>query len=537
MHEQVDMSISREHGSQSAAAPVVQSRERPASALMLSLVLLVNAAVMLFFEYFITVDGPVHVLQASLLKATSATAHMAHGMTYDPAMIRPWLGHGILMILLQFSTPAQAHDLFAAFVGCAVIVSMIALLRAHGTRWGPAFLWFAPVTFNILLLMGLFNFLLGVAISIGTLAWWISRAGSERWRYGGLFLGALLAWNTHRSAPLLICLVFLPTLLFGMRAWIKGHTGEGRASANRRIRPAVFVFVLVFLALAIHQAAPGIQLPIANGLPPLNMELLSYTPSLSIIGIEAWSTHAMGVLLLISFCAAAWVRWHMGGAMHWHDPYLALFIGFSIASWLFHSPQAQRLLLMDRAGWLALVFLLIWIVAMASTRPGWPRQVIIGAALCALPLHAFRMVKAAVHFSELRPAHEFTMEAGKALLPGSMVLSVVEGPERSAQNLKAYVAMEHDGILLSLGKRFPIRSLTSGVGVAWLHQGMDPHWIMRKWRDGMPPEVDHVLFLGYNNERRVNSHPWNKLLPPHFTLTFSNGYTQVYTRPGIIRVE
>jgi len=46
-------------------------------------ILLVNAAAILFFRYFITIDGPMHVLHASLQKAPwPSPEHAAHGFTY-----------------------------------------------------------------------------------------------------------------------------------------------------------------------------------------------------------------------------------------------------------------------------------------------------------------------------------------------------------------------------------------------------------------------------------------------------------------------
>jgi hypothetical protein len=127
--------------------------------------LLVNAAAILCFRFFATVDGPLHVLHASLWDAPWSTLeHHAHGFVYDTSGRTVWLGDRILMVVLAFVTPERAYVLMLALACCAVVLSLVAYLRAHGVRLGIAALWLAPITLNTLVIMGLFNFMFGVAI-------------------------------------------------------------------------------------------------------------------------------------------------------------------------------------------------------------------------------------------------------------------------------------------------------------------------------------------------------------------------------------
>ena len=174
-------------------------------------------------------------------------------------------------------------------------------------------------------------------------------------------------------------------------------------------------------------------------------------------------------------------------------------------------------------------FLAIWLAAIAGTHGGWIARVIGGAALCAVPLHLVRLVRAEASLSHLRPVHLAAMEAAGALGSGSLVWPVITEPDRLLQHLEAFAAIRHKGILVA-----PAEHIHLVVPFElWLHAGWlyteDPHWLVRNWRKGMPPEVDQVLFMGGGIERTVSRHPWPKLLAERFRQTFDNGYARIYT--------
>ncbi|HMC97644.1 MAG TPA: hypothetical protein VKG92_08330, partial [Flavobacteriales bacterium] len=217
------------------------------STILVLALLLANATAVLYFRFFITVDGPMHVLHASVLEAHRATPrYMAEGITYDADGLGTKFGDVLIMALLRLSTPEQAHDIFAALVCCVLVFSLAIFLRANGTRINAALLWLAPVSFSFLLIMGFFHFLLGVAVGFGVAAWWKWKAGSPYARWSGLVTGLFLAWCTHRSAPVFLCALIL--LLFA------AELAEKRmASAPGRPRslfwPSVIAGVLLLLGL------------------------------------------------------------------------------------------------------------------------------------------------------------------------------------------------------------------------------------------------------------------------------------------------
>lgn len=488
-------------------------------------ILLAHAGAILFFRYFITIDGPVHVLHAAVLETPwSAPAHLAQGYTYkDP---RSWLGDGVLAVLLGFCTPEQAHDLFAALVGCGVVLTTVAFLRAHGTRIGVPVLWLAPLLFNTLLFMGLFHFLLGVSVCFGTVAWWKWHRNKPAVRWAGLLLGAALAWTTHRSAPLLLCLLFLPC--FALEWWERHRARiDGRSRYQGLLIGAL---VLVVGAFQFHRVLRIMKAPMPSTLPLLDQAYLFKTLFILDRTQEQWLVYGIGVLLLIALVAGAWARWRCGRTLLWHDLLILLFFAFSAIVWISNTPHGRRLVIADRAHWLALLALVLWCIALADHVRGTTARVIGMTAACAMLLNVRRLHQAEHAFATLEGPHRSMLEASAELRPNSIVLVAMAGTDRSQQHIAAYMAIQHSGILVASGDIHLSSVAPSGTkGDEWKRFSRDPHWLMRHWRKGIPSEVEQILILGTNVDRKVGKHPWPVLLSGHFRQSFGNAHARIYT--------
>ena len=152
-----------------------------------------------------------------------------------------------------------------------------------------------------------------------------------------------------------------------------------------------------------------------------------------------------------------------------------------------------------------------------------------GAAVCALPLHIFRLVQAEQSFARLRLTHDLTMEACAALRPGSLVVPVVNDPDPLLQHLEAYVAIAHDGILTAPDEHLGVIPSPKLARYAYWLWTEDPAWLVRQWRKGIPPEVDQVLFIGKGIDPAGEPHPWPSLLRNRFRLSFDNGHARIFT--------
>ena len=498
--------------------------------IILLVMLFANAAAVLFFRYFTTVDGPLHVFHAALLPAPWTTnTQLAHDIIYDGNALPGWLGDRVLMVLLAFVPPQRAHDLFAALVSCALILSVVTFLRAYGTRIRPAILWLLPITFNFILLLGLFHFMVAVAIGFGTVACWKARAHDPVARWLGLLLGLVVSFFAHRFGPVMVCVLFLPAFFVEL---LQEHINRNKIARRPMLaRAAIVPMLLALCALLIARFVKAPPLPHANDLPALSDFFFLRPLYLLDHAKEQWMVRSIGVLFLISITAGIVARYTLGRKVYWHDAILALFIGFILLTWLYSAPSAGKLLVAERSQWLALLMIAIWIIAMADVPRKLPAWIIGGAALCVVPIQLIRLVQAEASFADLQQAHSSTMEASAALAPGSMVMPVLANHHWLFQHEASYVAIDHDGILLS-AKEF----------VPYIHQDrrphtrerlpmrLDPYWLLRHWRSGIPPEIDQVLFIGSGIDQVVDKHPWPVLLSGKFVVGFENGYSRIYTR-------
>ncbi len=500
--------------------------------------LLANAGAILFFRFFITVDGPIHVLHGSLLEAPWSTAqHMAQAIRYDRDQIYGSVGTRVLMVLLVWLSPLQAHVVFAALVCCAMVVSAIAYLRAHGTRMHPAILWLVPVTFNLLLVIGLFHFLLGIAVAFGSVAWWKWFEGSPRVRWSGLFIGAVIAWYTHRGSPVLLGILLLLALVVGPH--IPRSTSE-TVDRTSRIRRIVMIVVLVAAGVVVVLRVVPLLRTITEGipakLPTFNLTDLLRPLFLLDRTTGGWPIHGIGLLLAISLVAGIVARWRMcfipqagGRRPYWHDALLVLICGLVLLSWIYGTPVGRKVFIAERCQWLALLSLAIWLAAIADAERGWFARVIGIAAVCALPLHIIRLVWAERTLAERQEAYDRTMEACAALDPGSLVVPVIIDPDPLMQHMEAYVAMGHSGILVAPDEHVMVVVPPHLAHHAHWLRTEDGGWLLRHWRRGIPPEVDQVLILGKGIGQAMERLPWPNLLGPRFRSTYENGYARIYT--------
>lgn len=497
------------------------------STTLLLALLLANACAVLFFRFFITVDGPTHVLHASLLDAPWATtAHAAHGITYDDALLHWRLGDWVLSALLSTLPPEQAHDSFAAIVSCAVVLAAAAFLRAHGTGIGTPILWLAPLTLSFGLVMGLFHFLLGTAVGFGTVAWWKWKEPAPKARWIGLFAGFLLAWWTHRSAALFLSILFL--IMF-----LSEQAEAPRADLNRRryslLSMAALAGTLIIGALALTRLVKWIPPPVPHGVPSFNEALLLRPLHLLDMERDRWVVRVIGLLLLLSSCVAAWSRSRLGRRWHAHDAAWVIFLFFQAIAWLGNTPHGRQLLIAERFQWLALVVLVLWIAVISHAHGGRIAKLLGLLALLALPLHAFRIVQLEGSLHSLKRTHDLALQAAAALDPGSLVLPVNSGSQPMLQHLDAYVAMRHSGILLAANAGISIQGISVQRDRRLNGLAHDPHWLMRHWRDGLPAEVDHVLFIGDGIERLATRYPWRALLSHGWRIEFDNCRTRTYS--------
>ncbi len=239
---------------------------------------------------------------------------------------------------------------------------------------------------------------------------------------------------------------------------------------------------------------------------------------------------AMGSLLLISIVMAAFARFQGGRRIVALDAFLGLALFFSLVPLMYDTPKSRLLFVAERCQWLALVALVIWLVAIVDAHRGAPTRVIVLAAFLSLPLQAVRLVRSEETLSHLRPEYDLAIAVTDHLAEGSLVVPVVTEPNWLLQHLGAFIAMQHNGLLLTRKDQLIIMDPVVGQDTTCrLCITPDPSWLPDHWRRGGRPVVDHILLLGHDPDRDDMQNNWNEMTDHNYCQVFDNGYARVYT--------
>lgn len=177
---------------------------------VLALALAPSLAAVGLVPWFVTQDGPAHVYNAEILRASlrpDSPYRGAYAVRWDP--LPNWAGHLALMGLLEV-LPARAADRAIMALTLAGFAGSIAWLRwrvARGRGLGASALAASMLGMNLTWLFGFWSFLLGSALYALTLgAWWSGRDRLGAWRASGLGALLVLGYFCHPISLGLTCL-------------------------------------------------------------------------------------------------------------------------------------------------------------------------------------------------------------------------------------------------------------------------------------------------------------------------------------------
>jgi hypothetical protein len=159
-----------------------------------------------FFPAFPTVDGSTHSLTAKLI---------LDGFTGDPdpniAVGSYWvpnaLGHYALVALQLLLSPATAERALLFLILFGMGVGLFRLCQACGNRMPWAALLVLPFSYNFLLVMGFYNFLLGMVLALFVLAYAFRRDHPVGWTWAIFLVGSLVVLWCHAMAFFFLALV------------------------------------------------------------------------------------------------------------------------------------------------------------------------------------------------------------------------------------------------------------------------------------------------------------------------------------------
>lgn len=505
----------------------------------IALILVACAAAPLFFRFFITVDGPMHVLHASVLEQHWTTPrYVADGVAYNTGYLDVQLGDFVLIALLRVLSPEAGHAAYAALVSIALVFAAMAVVRAMHVRVTASLLWLAPVIFSFLLVMGFLHFMLGTAVALAGNALWLRMENDPQRRYAVLLLALIACWCTHRGAPVLLAALAGLHLIMGLAT---SMPQPGRSVKCARVIAAVVLAALIVLAAGIALQVLHGNARVAPIHPKLNEGWHVLRPFLLLDrGAEAWAVIGLGALLAIVLVAAVTIRSRAGSRPLPHDVLWVAAMLLIIAPYLHSDAKSRLLFVMERCHWLALLLLVLWIATVCAAGNGPWKRIGTTIALLALMVHGWRLWHTERAMADRRHAHILTMEATAALYPGKAVVPVLAEKHWLLQHLGAFAAIRYDGVFfwtkdhLRMAMQVPpIRP----VKKYFQRASSDRWWLPEHQRSGQPPDITHLLFIGNDTtERGLWLRPWKNMIERRYEVILDNGYCTVYdVRPGVGR--
>ncbi len=215
--------------------------------LWFSVILVVMCGWVLTLPTFPSQDGPVHRYYVHVLDSL-----MHHQPTFDLYKIRhPFPPYATHYFLLMGLSHLASFDMAEKLLVCLIFIGF-----AFGLRWtaetsGPAGAWtalfFAPLLLSWSLMMGFFNYIMGLTLLLlATACWQRSRKGSPA--SIALYLLALAVLTFTHPIPLLLLISITALDLVLNWAFRSKALASGRWARQEAIR--IFAFVCTLLAFA-----------------------------------------------------------------------------------------------------------------------------------------------------------------------------------------------------------------------------------------------------------------------------------------------
>lgn len=489
-----------------------------------------NAASVLFFRTVISLDGPMHVLHACVLKAhlfsgryaTAAVDYLVNPGTRDLSDL--WL----IPFTWVFS-PAGAH---AAYMGSVLLILGMGAwccARAAGMKDPLLFVIVLPVLFSYVLLLGFFTFLIAAGMALLFLAWWMGRRRIAPRTLCIALILLLIAQGMHRAGgPLAVLFAGCHEIVFRIRdraGWSARWSMIPRMARIAVIGGSAGIalwkgLAMLFMRWDLQIASHSASWPGAFVLRPLLLFGLEHDrPFLLLLGMIV-----TGFLVL-----AAIHRARARSTPVSADALLLAGLLLLLASHLLITPNARNLMLDVRLQSVALIVLMAWAAATLSAW-SWSRIVCTGV----LVVHVLRMAYIERTMAGSRQTVE-RIEAVVERLPlHGVTLPVLRDDNWLHAHLSAFAAAAYEGVFFSphdhLG--FTYAQPDPPLHLQRYSQGlqMDLPWLDRHVAAGSPPIIDHVVLFGHGRALDAKAPTIQRVLDRHFFLQWSNGYAEVWAR-------
>ena len=488
-----------------------------------------NAASILLFRFFLTLDGPMHVLHACALKSAWFSAR------YATAQVDYLINIGtldlfdlILVPLTVLLSPGAAHAAYGALVLLVLGLGAWSLSRATGAADRPLLVWVLPLGFSFILVMGFMTFLLATGLAMFAAGWWM-RQDRITVPIALKAVGFIIACQaTHRAGGSL-ALMMMACYEVILVLHSKQVSRERWSILPPRMRNALLIVGfggMLYKVLSAVLTSPRVRVP---GNPEFWLGLFRLRPLLLFDTREETPfLIALGTLLVISFVLAFYHRLVSRANGPAADALLLAGLFLLAVSVLVRTPNAELLYIGTRAQTVALLLLGTW-VASVIPKNAWS-TVLAGLVLV---VHAWRIIHVEKRMAGSRQVYEQALEVVDRLPEHGVTLPVVCDDNWMHEHLSAFVAAGYRGIFFSPGDH-----------LGFLHHA-DESWQLRDYSDGFqqelrwledhvtsnaPPVIDHIVLFGHGKPVSGRVSNLFAVRDKHFFLQWKNDYAEVWVR-------
>ncbi len=277
------------------------------------------ASPLLFQSFFPTNDGPAHLYNSNLIGHYLSNSRVVNRLFEFNSYIEPnWIGHFLLILLKGICSGPLAEKAMAALCMILLPLSLRSLIRTFNPE--NAYLaWLSiPFGYNFMLLLGFYNFCLGVAFLLFALSFLVrNKYVFEGKKLVFLFVFGFLLYFSH----LIVFGIFLCTLGAGVF-----FTSPDRTKALARAMAVQLPFIFLSLIFIFNKS--GVSDPVSLDKQQLLDWLLEARPLILFNeSNEKWFGWLVNTALLVMVVPAFFDRavWQRAGESRFNLLLLASF--------------------------------------------------------------------------------------------------------------------------------------------------------------------------------------------------------------------
>jgi hypothetical protein len=170
----------------------MKSRINEIEGVLFYLILLLHLLPLFLVHPFVTLDGPAHLYNTTLLwqLLSGPGPNCSAFFSFNPLPQPNWGGHLVMLFLSPFTAPLWAEKIVQLLIvfGTGWSFRKLVILLEPGAAWMSWLIF--PFLYNFPFLMGFYNFSLALVLLFLWLGWWLRVHG--RPRKTGQFIGASL---------------------------------------------------------------------------------------------------------------------------------------------------------------------------------------------------------------------------------------------------------------------------------------------------------------------------------------------------------